>query len=319
MTAHLRQGYGGQAAVATTSRPGSAKPLVLVSVLLAASIAVQTIRDRGWEPYQPPNPLLWVQSGPLLQRLALSYDSLAADIYWIRAVVYYGGTRRTGAAARDYDALYPLLELVTSLDPHFRVAYRFGAIFLTEPFPSGPGRSDLAIRLLERGIERDFGRWEYFYDIGFVYYWFLRDYDKAAEWFLKGSERPGAAEWLKPLAGTTLAMGGNRATARRVWTELLASDMEFIRSQAELRLKQLDAMDVIDQLNLMVGQFRDKEQRLPKDLRELSVTLRLHGIPVDVGGFEYVFDPATARFDVDRQSPLWPLPSLQPPASRARP
>jgi tetratricopeptide (TPR) repeat protein len=306
-------------ATATASRPGSAGLLALAAALLFASIAVQAVRDRGWEPYQPQNPLLWVRSGPLLQRLALGYDGLAADVYWMRAVVYYGGMRRADAVQRNYDALYPLLDLVTSLDAHFRVAYRFGAIFLTEAYPSGPGRADLAIRLLERGIERDSGRWEYFYDIGFVCYWSLHDYDKAAEWFLKGADRPGAPAWLKQLAGTTLAIGGNRATARRLWTELLASDMEFIRAQAELRLKQLDALDLIDRLNGMVSQFHEREQRPPRDLRELSVALRLPGIPVDIGGFAYVLDPATGRFTVDQRSPLWPLPSLQPPNTRPSP
>ena len=65
----------------------------------------------------------------------------SADVYWIRAVVYYGGTR-LGAmdpVRRNYGLLYPLLDLVTTLDPHFKVAYRFGAIFLTEALPARPG------------------------------------------------------------------------------------------------------------------------------------------------------------------------------------
>ena len=99
---------------------------------------------------------------------------------------------------------------MTSLDPHFKVAYRFGAIFLAEPYPGGPGRPDHAIALLERGIERDDGRWEYMEDIGFVYYWWLTDFQQAAEWFKRAGEQPGAPTWLAPLAATTLAQGGNR-------------------------------------------------------------------------------------------------------------
>lgn len=284
-------------------------PLLVAGALLAASIGVQIVRDRGWQPYQPANPLLWVESGPLMQRLALSYDNLVADVYWMRAVIYFGGKQRAEGAQRSFEALYPLLNLVTTLDPHFRVAYRFGAIFLTEAYPAGPGRPDLAIQLLQRGIEKDFGRWEYFHDIGFVYYWWLKDYHRAAEWFLKGAEQPNAAEWLRPLAATTLASGGDRATARQLWTQMRNSDMEFIKNQAELRLMQLDAADQIAQLTPVLQRFVDRERRLPSSWQELAAAERLPGVPADPTGVPFVFDPKVGFIDVSRRSRLWPMPS----------
>jgi tetratricopeptide (TPR) repeat protein len=286
----------------------------LVALLMALSISVQVVRDRGWAPYQPENPLLWVQSGPLLQRLALSYDSLVADVYWIRAVIYYGGKRRAEGPARSYDTLYPLLDLVTTLDPHFRIAYRFGSIFLTEAYPAGPGRPDQAVQLLERGIERDNGRWEYYYDIGFVYYWWLHDYKKAAEWFLKGADRPKAAEWLRPLAATTLATGGQRETSRQLWTQLLNSDMPFIKSQAELRLQQLDAMDTIAELTPILQRFMDREKRMPRSWQELAAAEKLPRVPTDPTGMPFFFDPKVGKIDLSPKSTLWPLPvdSRQP-------
>lgn len=284
----------------------------LTAALLAAAIGLQVVRDRGWEPYQPPNPLLWVQSGPLMQRLALGFDNLVADVYWIRAVVYYGGKRREVSERKDYSGLYPLLDLVTSLDPHFRVAYRFGAIFLTEAYPAGPGRPDQAIQLLERAIERDFGRWEYYHDIGFVYYWWLRDYERAAEWFLRGSERPDAALWLKPLAGTVLASGGNRESSRQLWRQLLESDVDYLRGQATHRLAQLDAMEQIEQLTVVLQRFIERERRTPRTWRELAVAERLPAVPTDPTGVPFVFDPAVGRIDVSRKSTLWPLPGETP-------
>ena len=38
----------------------------------------------------------------------------------------------------------------TTLDPYFNIAYRFGAIFLGERYPGGPGRPDQAVALLAR-------------------------------------------------------------------------------------------------------------------------------------------------------------------------
>ena len=293
---------------AVDARPSNTLLYGVTALLLVAAIAVQVVRDRGWQAYEPATPMLWVQDGRLLQRVALGFDSALADLYWIRAVVYYGGKRRGSVKQGDYGALFPMLDLVTSLDGHFRIAYRFGAIFLTEAFPAGPGRPDLAIKLLERGIEQDFGRWEYYHDIGFVYYWWLRDYEQAAEWFIRASERPGAAEWLKPLAATTMVGGGNRESSRLLWQQMLASDMEYLRTQAQHRLMQLDTLDTIDRLTPLLQRFIDRERRTPKSWQELVAAERLPGVPADSTGVNLVFDPVVGHIDVSRKSALWPLP-----------
>ena len=38
--------------------------------------------------------LLYVRSGEAAKRIALAFDALAADVYWIRAIQHYGGDRR---------------------------------------------------------------------------------------------------------------------------------------------------------------------------------------------------------------------------------
>lgn len=300
-------------------RPASGRLYALVAALLAVSVAVQVVRDRGWQPYEPANPLLWVHAGPVAKRLALGFDNLAADVYWMRAVVYYGSKRRGAEATRNYELLSPLLNLVTTLDPHFRVAYRFGAIFLTEAYPSGPGRPDLAVALLRRAIAEDGGAWEYFHDIGFVYYWWLRDYGAAADWFDQASRRPGAPDWLRPLAATTLSRGGDRESARFLWRQLAENtDVDWLKRNAERRLQQLDAMDRIDELNAAMQRFFAREHRGPASWREFTAAERLTGTPNDPAGVPFQIDQSNGRFGVSKQSPLWPLPidsPTQPPAS----
>lgn len=292
---------------ASSQRPSSAGLLALVAGLLTLSIAVQVVRDRGWQPYQPVTPVLWFQSGPLLKRVSLGYHNLLADTYWIRAVVFYGGQRRSASAGRDFSLLSPLLTFVTTLDPQFRVAYRFGAIFLTEAYPNGPGRPDLAIALLQRGLAANPARWEYALDIGFVYYWWLQDYRAAADWFKRAGELPGAAEWLAPLAATTLAQGGDRQSSRLLWRQLGASDIAWIRRNAQNRLEQIDAMDVVDELNRATLRFSTREGRPPRDWRELIAGERLRGVPLDSTGVPFEIG-ANGHVDVSRQSRLWPLP-----------
>jgi len=281
---------------------------VAIAALMAVSLTVQVVRDRGWEPYQPPSGVMWIRSGPLAQRLALSFDNLVADIYWIRAVLYFGG-QRIETRAVNFDQLFPLLDLVTSLDPYFKVAYRFGSIFLAEPYPGGAGRPDLAVQLLHKGFEHAPERWEYLLDIGFVYYWWQHDYARAAEWFKKAAELPGAANWLAPLAATTLAEGGSRESSRTLWTELRDNtEIEWVRRNATHRLQQLDAMDAIDELNKESHLFVQRHGRAPADWIELARDRRWRGIPVDPGGTPYSLDSGTGRVSLGAGSPLWPLP-----------
>jgi hypothetical protein len=289
----------------------------VVAGLLAISVALQIARDRVWQPYTPERSVLWIQSSGLADRLVLSFNALAADVYWIRAVLFYGSMRLAPEETRNFDALYPLLELTTGLDPRFKVAYRFGAIFLTEPAPYGPGRPDQAIALLERGLAHDPTVWEYMHDIGFVHYWWTHDYQAAAEWFLRGAEAPGGAAWLRPLAAVTLQRGGDRASSRVLFQQLYESaEVDWLRSNAERGLLQLDALDLIDRLEAVIAKVEAETGRRPADWPDLVARRVLTGVPHDPAGVPLVLDARTGRVTVSRDSPLWPMPD-EPPAKPA--
>ena len=289
-------------------RPSSRWHMAAVALLMAVSIGVQVIRDRGWRPYEPVTPVMWLQSSELVKRASLGFTNLVADVYWIRAVLYYGGQQQMDVASRDFSLLAPMLTFVTTLDPEFRVAYRFGAIFLTEPPPDGPGRPDLAIALLEQGMRANPTKWEYAHDIGFVHYWWLQDYTAAAQWFKKASELPGATNWLAPLAATTLAQGGDRQSSRLLWRQLGDSDIEWIRQNAQHRLNQLDAMDMVEELRRAAERFAAREGRPVLNWDEFVAGERLRGVPVDATGVPFSLHPETGKIDVDRHSSLSPLP-----------
>ena len=73
---------------------------------------------------------------------------------------HFGSTRRSNDPNNRYDLLYPLLDLTTSLDPRFNVPYQFGAIFLAEAPPGGPGSTgpgDRAARERPEGAARRVG------------------------------------------------------------------------------------------------------------------------------------------------------------------
>lgn len=288
--------------------PAGRSLYAMIAVLMAVSISLQVVRDRGWQAFTPPEGVMWIRSGEVATRLALGFDNLVSDVYWMRAVVYFGGQRRTTEVKR-YDQLFPLLDLVTSLDPHFNVAYRFGAIFLAEEYPGGAGRPDEAIALLQKGIASNPKRWEYLQDIGFIHYFWRHDYTSAAEWFRRAAAIEGAPSWLGPLAATTLAEGGNRESSRKLWTELRDNtDLDWVRTTADRRLMQLDAMDAVDELNKSTARFIARMGRAPSNWGELAALERWRAMPADPTGMMFVLDPATGLVSLSRRSSLWPLP-----------
>jgi tetratricopeptide (TPR) repeat protein len=287
----------------------TAQGLIVIALLVGAVIALQAVHERnGGPPAATSAHILYVRSPEAMKRLSLSYDALLADAYWIRAIQHYGGTKLSTDPDKQYDLLYPLLDLTTSLDPLFNTAYYFGSIFLAEPFPGGPGRPDLAIALLQKGLQAQPTKWELAQAIGFVHYWWLEDYEEAAAWFKKAAAFPGAPIWLAPLAATTLAQGGNRESSRMLWQQFeRTAEDEWFRGEARRRLQQLDALDQLDRLAAVVDAFRERYGRTPTAWEELRQAGYLTRMPIDPAGAPYRLEAGV--FLLDPRSPLNPLPT----------
>jgi tetratricopeptide (TPR) repeat protein len=254
--------------------------------------------------------LMYLRSGRVADRVFLSFDALASDVYWMRAIQHYGRDLKSTRVTGRFELLQPLLDLTTSLDPHFNLAYRFGAIFLAMPPPTGPGETDKAIALLEKGLASNPTRWQYAHDIGFVHYWYTGNYEEAARWFDRAASMPGAPEWLRPLAALTLTQGGDRASARRLLTELKGSDESYISHAAERGLAQLQALDAIDQLQAIVERYHTGTGAYPRTWTEMIRAGLLRGVPADPTQTAFAYDPGTHRVTLAPDSTLNPLPRL---------
>ena len=214
---------------------------VCAGVAAGIALAAATLQARErWFPRAPSEQrLLYLTNGRVADRLSLSFDSVAADVYWIRTVQYYAQERKSQRVSGRYELLSPLLDLTTTLDPHFAVAYQFGAIFLAEPPPDGAGRLDLAIALLEKGLRVE-PRWQYAEALGFLHYWHSHDLLAAAGEFNRAARMPGAPKWLGPLTANMLAKGGDQEAAKVLFGELAKSEEKWIRELAERRLRELE-------------------------------------------------------------------------------
>ena len=254
-------------------------------------------------------------SGEHLRRMAPGFKNLLADLYWLRTIQYYGG-RRALAREKRYDLLEPLVNITTSLDPTFDVAYRYGAVFLSEPYPAGAGNPKAGIALLRKGVERNPDAWLLWQYLGFFQFLYTGDAAAAASDLMQGAARPGAPRWLSTLAAELLTRRGERDAARSIWRSLFESPEEPIRQMAVVNLQRLDALDLAGELTAAAAVFRQQRGRNPAGWEELRALRLVRGKPVDPAGHPFSYDTASGVFAVARESPLWSV-SMNGVAPRA--
>jgi tetratricopeptide (TPR) repeat protein len=268
---------------------GARKVTAAASVLLLLSLASSVFLLRRLDQVRTHATLeevLYLNSPKWVKRLSLGYTGLLADIYWTRAVQYFGGHH--AVEARDYNLLSPLLEITTALDPKLIAAYQFGATFLGSKPPLGAGQPDKAVALLEYGIRNNPDNWKLYYDLGFFYYTEKKDYAKAAEAFERGTRVPDAHPFLRVLAAQMARHAGDIETSRMLWQAAYATTKEdLIRKNAVAHLRALKVDEDITELEKIVARYREQTGMLPSSFRVLIGAGLLPGVPVDPDGKPY--------------------------------
>jgi hypothetical protein len=266
---------------------------VVVPVLLAGIVMLQTRIDAQQGGLTKQHEELLVQSGPLLKKLSLGYDSLLGDVYWTRTVQYFGAKLPT--ADRDFSLLAPLLDVATTLDPNLTIAYHYGSFFLSEKQGGAANPED----------------WRLPADLGFLYYVRLKDYEKASAAYLQTSNVPGAPSFFKILAARVAAKGGAIDTSRMIWSELYESAQDpDVKKRALEELTALKVQSDEMQLDKLAEDYHARFGSYPITMLDLITAGLIAGAPVDPAGFPYVFGP-------DGKSQLDPKSTVAlPPAPR---
>lgn len=279
--------------------------LVLTAVLVLGLAAVWVLQERidteqGQLRLEQDDLLL--RSGSMVKRLSLEYAPLMGAIYWTRAVQYYGEKHRL--RERGLDLLWPLLDIATTLDPNLLAAYRFGSMFLSDAPPRGAGRPDLAVKLLERGIQANPNDWQLYQDLGNVYYFDAKDYAKAAAAFEEGSKNPKSMIWMKVLAAKIAGQGQSLDTSYFLWQQVYDTTTdELIRKNAASHLRLLKVDLDLRALDQRLDEYEKQTGKRAKRMSELVEAGLLKKLPTDADGFAYVVG-TSGKAELNLNSPL---------------
>lgn len=259
--------------------------------------------------------------GKRLKGFSLGSEGLLADWYWMWSLQYIGGkiVKAEGEEINLDDLrslnpklLYPLLDNAAELDPKFMAIFSYGASVL----PAIDAHQ--AIALTEKGIEHNPDAWRLYQYLGYIY-WRMKDYEKAAETYERGSRVPGAPGFMRQMVAAMKTQGGSRDTAYQLYSQMLAEAEDHqSRVNAELRLREIESLDEREAVNRALAENRERNGRCVTRTSEILPAIRNLKLPRGTGfridqrgeltdplGTPYLLDPesCTISLGIDSRIP----------------
>ncbi len=141
--------------------------------------------------------VLLVPPGEVIRQMDLGYHTLAADLMFIRANLYYGSHMLTD---EQTPWLSSFIDILLKVDPDFKKAYLWGALATTyykrEVDFVPKELVDRANRILEKGMARFPSDYRFPMRIGFNLYYEAGDAEDAIAYFSMAASKPHAPDWL---------------------------------------------------------------------------------------------------------------------------
>jgi hypothetical protein len=218
--------------------------------------------------------------------VALEYKGLLADVLFSRAQTFYGGklSRKEDLSEEEWSWIYKSVDIATDLDPYFLDPYYFGALTLAWD----ANKLKEANALLAKALRYRTWDWTIPFYLGFNHFYFLQDNEKASEYLMEASRRPGASSLIADLA-VKLSYKVNRTENAIIFLEtiLKRTDDERLRKEYETRLLALKRLLYLE--NGVVF-YREKFGRKPQGLNELIQRKIIKEVPADPYGGTFHLD-----------------------------
>lgn len=265
-----------------------ALPVVLLVILLPFHILGLQAVTKEWKSLPKSEDTAYVIPSPILKVMSLEFKGLTSDIMFLRAIVFFGGLLERGNIQEtkkwEWRWIHDTLNASTDLDPYFYDPYYFGEAQLTW----GPNMIREVNVMLDKGIRHREWDWMLPFFVGFNHFYFLQENDKASDYLMEASKRPGASSQLASLA-IRLAYKGRRTENAIVFIEQMLKEEknESVRKDFETRLEALKGILLLERA---VGVYKDKFGIALFSLKDLITAGIIAQLPEDPYGGEFYID-----------------------------
>lgn len=258
-----------------------------LALLAAAVVGLNQQLDYRYPDTTAAEDLKYLPAGKFLKGAALSYDEVAADLLWIKAIGYFGGHARTD---RDYTWLYHILDITTTLDPLYSDPYEFGGIV----FATELNDADKSIAILKKGMrnipKHNKRYWYQPFFLAFNYMYYKGDNLTAARYLERASRFPQRPEYLPLLVARLYANTDDPAIAIPFLEEMIKrTESPAAKERLRTRIKEVTVERDIRLLEAAKDRFVTRYKRHPEELEELVATGFIKAIPTEpFGGIYYI-------------------------------
>jgi tetratricopeptide (TPR) repeat protein len=264
--------------------------LALLLVAAALSVAWSSRRlDQERAQHPAGAQILYLPSGRYLKVASLGFPELLADLVYIWSIQYYGHYDR---ADRFTYLEHIYGGVISELDPHYIDPYLVGSMIMGME----AGDHEMALRLLDKGMEANPNEWILPFEAGFVCFNSLGDHARAARYFERALSIPGAPPVIRRLHAEMYNKMGDKRTSLEHWRQVYdQAGSDYVRDVSWMHVHDLTIEVDLQDLRAAVQAYRERAGVLPPDLQALERAGLVRGEPVDPDGQPYRYDRATGE------------------------
>ena len=258
---------------------------IVAALALTLAVTVQAGIEAREREDEAARPLLYLPSGKYLRFVALGFDELLSDLIYLWSIQFY--------SSYHIDNRYDYLEriysgVISELDPHYLDPYLLGALIMNVE----AHRPDMALRLLDKGIEKNPDVWLLSFEAGFLCYNDIKDFSRAARYFEQALRAPDVHPLVRRMYAEMYNHAGDKATSLRVWSEIFeTSEDDYVRRVAWNHVHDLKVEVELDLLRRAVTRYSERSGAPPPRLSVLGPVDGIAGVPLDPEGNPYEYDP----------------------------
>ncbi len=215
--------------------------------------------------------------------VAMEFKGIVSDFLFLKVSTFLGDKfmKRLMLGDRHAEYIYNSVDVITDLDPWFWDAYLLANMVLSWDFR----KIDKANTLLFKAREYRTDDFQVPYQIGFNYYYFLKDNTNGAKYMMEASKLPGSPAYLTSLAARLFMYQNQYKPAILFLKDVIAKTRNpVLKKRFETRLNTLI---VLDDLEKAVDKFKEIYGHFPLKISDLVEKKIIEKIPQDPYGGDF--------------------------------